>query len=105
VAGIERDWVRDLMESAAFKEQVQIAGGRLDLACAERTVRALVARNGVLMKPALAQRVDLPQFRIDGFLSNLQRVLNVDGYAVLSVDESNTVRLDMELFKKQFSVE
>ena len=105
VAGIERDWVRDLMESVAFKEQVQVAGGRLDLACAERAIRALVARNGVLMKPALAQRVDLPQFRIDGFLSNLQRVLNVDGYAVISVDESNTVRLDMELFKKQFSVE
>jgi hypothetical protein len=49
--------------------------------------------------------VDLPQFRIDGFLSNFERVLNVDGYPVVSVDDSETVRLDIDLLKKQFGLE
>ena len=40
-----------------------------------------------------------------GFLSNLQRVLNVDSYPVISVDASQTVRLDMELLKRQFGLE
>jgi hypothetical protein len=57
------------------------------------------------MKPALAQRLDLPQFRIDGFLSSFERVLNVDGYPVVSVDDSETVRLDIDLLKKQFGLE
>jgi hypothetical protein len=105
VAGIERDWVRELLNSPAFAEQMRIAGGRLDGARAEQALRALAARNGVLMKPALAQRVDLPQFRIDGFLSNFERVLNVDGYPVVSVDDSETVRLDIDLLKKQFGLE
>jgi hypothetical protein len=105
VAGIERDWVRELLDGPAFAEQMRIAGGRLDGARAEQALRALVAHNRVLMKPALAQRVDLPQFRIDGFLSNLQRVLNVDGYLVVSVDDSDTVRLDIDLLKKQFGLE
>ena len=105
VAGIERDWVRELLNGPAFAEQMRIAGGRLDGARAEQALRALAARNGVLMKPALAQRLDLPQFRIDGFLSSFERVLNVDGYPVVSVDDSETVRLDIDLLKKQFGLE
>jgi hypothetical protein len=105
VAGIERDWIRELLDGAAFAEQMRIAGGRLEAARAEQALRALVAHNGVLMKPALAQRVDLPQFRIDGFLSNLQRVLNVDGYLAVKVDDSDTVRLDVELLKRHFGLD
>jgi hypothetical protein len=93
------------LNGPAFAEQMRIAGGRLDGARAEQALRALAARNGVLMKPALAQRVDLPQFRIDGFLSSFERVLNVDGYPVVSVDDSETVRLDIDLLKKQFGLE
>jgi hypothetical protein len=32
-------------------------------------------------------------------------VLNVDGYPVVSVDDSETVRLDIDLLKKQFGLE
>jgi hypothetical protein len=103
VEGIERDWIQDLLDSPNFEEQKRVAGGRLDQGRVEQAIRALAAKNGVLMKPALAQRVDLPQFRIDGFLSSLQRILNVDGYPVVAVDESGTVRLNIELLKKQFA--
>jgi hypothetical protein len=105
VEGIEHDWIAEMLAGEVFREQMRIAGGRMDVGRAEQAIRVLVECNRVLMKAAMAQRLTMPLIRIDGFLSNLQRVLNVDGYPVVSVDDSETVRLDIDLLKKQFGVE
>jgi hypothetical protein len=105
VSGIERDWVSDFLASETLAEQMAILGGRLEISRVADAINALRSRNGVLMKTALAQKLGIPAFRIDGFLSNLQRVLNVDSYPMISVDASQTVRLDMELLKRQFGLE
>ena len=53
----------------------------------------------------LAGRIGLQVFRMGGFLSGLQRVLNLEGYQVLSVDKaSDTVRLNLDLLKTQFDL-
>lgn len=104
VSGIERDWVTDFLASETLAEQMAVLGGRLETSRVADAINALRSRNGVLMKAALAQKLGIPAFRIDGFLSNLQRVLNVDSYPVISVDASQTVRLDMELLKRQFGL-
>jgi hypothetical protein len=101
---LEKDWIAGLAASEVLAEQLQIAGGRLEVAKVEAAVRALVARNGVLLRAAFAKQMDLPLFRVDGFLSSLQRLLNIDGYPVLSVDASQTVRLDIQLLKTQFAL-
>lgn len=101
---IESDWIQSLTASDVLKSQMQIAGGRLELEKLEAAVRVLASRNGVLLKTAFASQLNMPVFRVDGFLANLQRVLNVDGYQVLSVDASHTVRLDIALLKTQFSI-
>jgi hypothetical protein len=95
----------DVLEASVFAEQMRNVGGRLDVARTGQAFRGWAMRNGVLLKPALAQRVDLPPFRIDGYLSNFERVLIVDGYPVVSVDDSDAVRLDIDLLKKQFGWE
>ena len=100
----EPDWIRDFAAGELLAEQLRIAGGRLEISKVEIAVRALVSRNGVMMKPAFAQSMEIPLFRVDGLLSNLQRVVNVDGYPVLSVDSSQTVRLDISLLKTQFGL-
>jgi hypothetical protein len=105
IGGIEKDWVADFLASETLTEQMAILGGRLEVSRVADAINALRSRNGVLMKTALAQKLGIPAFRIDGFLSNLQRVLNVDSYPVISVDASQTVRLDMELLKRQFGLE
>ena len=105
IGGIERDWVTDFLASETLTEQMAILGGRLEVSRVADAINALRTRNGVLMKTALAQKLGIPAFRIDGFLSNLQRVLNVDSYPVISVDTSQTVRLDIELLKRQFGLE
>jgi len=51
----------------------------------------------------LMQALGEPEFRLQGILVGLQRLLNVDGYQVIAVDAiSGTVALNRQLLKKQF---
>lgn len=100
----EKDWVAEFAACEVLAEQLRIAGGRLEIGKVEVAVRVLAARNGIMLRPAFAQKMEIPLFRVDGLLSNLQRVLNIDGYPVLSVDASQTVRLDIPLLKTQFGL-
>ena len=98
------DWVSQLLASEVFTQQMEVFGGRLRRDQVEQVLRVLVERNGVQMKSALAQRVGGPAIRIDGLLASLQRILNVDGYPVLAVDSSQTVRLNVVLLQEQFAL-
>ena len=70
-----------------------------------KILSALDERNGTILKTALAQRIGEPEFRINGILAVLRRILNVEGYPVLHVDESSgTVRLDQQLLRTQFEL-
>ena len=54
---------------------------------------------------ALARALEFPALRLPGLLAKVQRVLNIDGYAVLSRDDaSDTVELNRELLLKQFDL-
>ena len=54
---------------------------------------------------ALSRTLELASFRLSGALAKMQRVLNIDGYAVLSRDDaSDTVELNRELLLKQFDL-
>ena len=58
------------------------------------------------MKPSLAQALGVPLFRVDGLVQNICRILNVDGYEVLSFDRSTeTITLNIKLLKTQFEIE
>ena len=56
--------------------------------------------------PALAGAVEVPEHRLPGLLAATQRLLNVEGYAILDrQDAANTVVLNVPLLKKQFELE
>jgi hypothetical protein len=97
------DWVATLMASEVFVQQMEVFGGRLKKDQVEQALRVLAERNGVQMKPAFAQRLAVPPIRIDGLLASLQRILNVDGYPVLTSDASQTIRLNLMLLREQFA--
>jgi hypothetical protein len=99
------DWVNALMRSSVFKDQMSTFAGRLKADQVEKALRILADRNFVLLKSAFAQRLELSSLRIDGLIASLQRILNVEGYAVLSVDGSQTVRLNLQLLREQFDLE
>jgi len=100
------DWVDALFATDLFRRQHQLAG-RVAPApeVVRRTLLALDDRSGALLVGALAGKVGLPEFRMAGLLTGLRRVLNVEGYPVLTVDEASaTVRLNRELLDTQFDL-
>ena len=99
-------WIDRLFETDLFAEQRKQAART---ALPEERIRAILialdARGGKLTGPALAESLGVPLFRLGGIVSALRRVLNVDGYAVLSVDEtSETIELNRDLLATQFGL-
>jgi hypothetical protein len=106
-SGGQVNWVEALFNSATFANQVRLAGPaapRPELIITFLNV--LDERGGRVIKRALAQKIGQPELRINGIIAAMRRLLNVDGYGVLSVDEaSQTVILNLELLKVQFGLE
>lgn len=99
-------WIEALLKSPVWKAQMQMAGrvsGEVDRL--RQALQALDERGGKLTRQALGHRLGLAPVRIAGFVAGLRRVLNVDGYDVLEVDDaSDTVTLNRELLRKQFEL-
>ena len=99
-------WIRQLVDSEVFASQQRLAGR---LAPPSKTVREVLAtlevRRSRVPKRILAQVIHISEILLQEILEGLQRVLNVDGYQVISVEEeTDTVLLDIELLKKQFQL-
>jgi hypothetical protein len=70
-----------------------------------KLLTALDRRGGKLTSTALARAIDYPLLRMRGLLAVMQRLLNIDGYAVLTRDEaSDTVALQRDLLCRQFDL-
>jgi len=99
-------WIAAFLASPVLAEQKQLAGRSVpsDQQIAD-LLGALDVRGGKMTDSALARRLALPLIRLPGFLAVMQRVLNVEGYAVLTRDEaSNTVELNRDLLCRQFGL-
>jgi hypothetical protein len=63
----------------------------------------LEAHHGRLARRLLEQVLGEPAFRLRGLLAGVQRLLNVDGYQVLAVDDIfSPVVLNRQLLNTQF---
>lgn len=100
-------WIEELLASNAMKAQRKQAARTAISDERIRTVLgALDERGGKLTRTALANRLSVPAMRVGGILSALRRVLNLDGYPVLSIDEaSDTVELNIEVLAVQFGLQ
>jgi hypothetical protein len=106
-AELRTDWINRLLGSAVFLTQRRLAGR---MAPNDRVVKtflkALEAHHDRMTRHGLAQALGQPDFRMRGLLAGLQRLLNVDGYQVVAVDEtSDTIELNRQLLNKQFQLE
>jgi hypothetical protein len=67
---------------------------------------ALLAAGGRLPQASLAAAANVPEFRLPGVMSVLQRLLNVEGYEVVGYDPDGiTVVLDVGLLREQFHLD
>jgi len=99
-------WVARLLESETYALQRRSAAR---LIRGDDAIRALLdaldEAGGALTRRSVAQRVGLPEIRLAGFLEGVRRVLNLDGYEVLEIDEeSDSIRLNLELLLTQFDL-
>ena len=104
--GAAATWIDRLLETELFAAQRrQAARTALPEARIRAVLTALDARGGRLTGSALAERLGVPLFRLGGIVSALRRILNVDGYDVLSVDDaSETIQLNRDLLDTQFGL-
>lgn len=99
------DLVDALLASNLYVEQRDAMPRRPADAKIAAALRALVEAGGVLPLAVLAQRAGEAPLRATGFVTTLQRVLNVDSYPVLSLtDQDRTVRLNQQLLREQFGL-
>ena len=104
--GPAETWIDRLFETELFAAQRrQAARTALPAERIRAILAALDARGGKLTGPALAERLGVPLFRLGGIVSALRRILNVEGYDVLSVDDSSeTIQLNRDLLDTQFGL-
>lgn len=100
------EWLARLLTSPIFEEQKRLGGRGLPTDDVfAKLLGTLDRRGGKLTSVALARALEFPPLRLSGLLAKAQRVLNIDGYAVLSRDDaSDTVELNRELLLKQFDL-
>jgi len=102
-----RDWIEHLLTSPVYQRQASLMGrAALSPDLLRAILNALQDRGDRMLKSALAQRIAQPEFRLPGVIASLRRVMNVDGYPVITFEEaSGTVCLNRQLLTTQFEIE
>jgi hypothetical protein len=103
---VETGLVAMLFRSSIFEQQKKLAGRSIPSDEILRSVlSALDQRGGRMTSAAISRAVNYPPMRLRGLLAVMQRILNIDGFAVLTREEaSDTVDLNRELLKRQFDL-
>ena len=99
-------WIESLLTAPTFHRQRDKMGR---FAIDDASVRTLLvhidAHGGRSSLEQLARAIEAPPFRMRGVISTLQRMLNVEGFPVVSMEQSTgTVTLDLALLKAQFEL-
>lgn len=99
-------WIDHLLRSPILRARLQQAGRVAPTPEKVRSfLQALDERGGTMLRSALAQRLGEPELRMPGILAAMRRILNIEGYAVLSVDDaSGSVVLNRQLLEVQFEL-
>jgi PglZ domain len=100
------DWIDHLLSSPTFAAQRQMAGRRApDARTVEIFLRELDRHHDRMSQRLLAQALGQTELRLRGILVGLQRLLNVEGYQVVAIDDATgTIELNRPLLVKQFQL-
>lgn len=101
------DWIERLFASQAYKDQKgKIKRHPLDDGTVRASLQALVASGGIMTPVAFATAANVAVARLDGMMAKLQRILNVDGYEIITLDRTeNRVELSVAKLRRQFDIE
>ncbi|MFD2082893.1 PglZ domain-containing protein [Actinopolymorpha cephalotaxi] len=94
-------WITRVLASDAVTAQLQrVRRGGMPAERLEVLLRALDAHGGAATRAVVARVLDIPDGRVANQVAAAQRVVNLDGYEVLTI-EGDTVRLNAALLRTQ----
>jgi hypothetical protein len=103
-AAVALSWLSTLLGSETYATQRRLAGRAAPTdALVRRLVTALALRGGRMTRAGLSQSLEIPMFRLGGFVSATRRVLNVDQAQILR-DDGDDIVLDVALLRAQFAL-
>jgi hypothetical protein len=101
----DSDWVNALVAHSEFRQQMEQPGVRIKTEQIVEALRALDSSGGRLLRPVFASRMNLALVRVGTTVAAMQRVLNYDGYSILTIDEAaDMVVLNRSLLEVQFKL-
>ena len=101
----DSDWVTALLAHPEFRQQMEQPGIRIKTEQIVEALRALDSAGGRLLRPVFASRMNLALVRVGTTVAAMQRVLNYDGYSILTIDEAaDMVVLNRSLLEVQFKL-
>lgn len=102
-----KDWIKRLLASQAYKDQKEMIRRHApEDALIQSSLAALDANGGIMTPAAFAKAADLPPARLDPLIAQMKRLLNVDGYEILTLNRNeNKVELNVAKLKRQFDLE
>lgn len=101
------DLITQVLTSQVYTAQMRLAGRAAAGAAplVEAVLQTLIDRGGRAHQETVASAGGLPYASIGQGLAVVKRLLNVEGYDILSYDsDGETLRLDVDLLKDQFGV-
>jgi len=98
-------WIGALFDSAVYESIKSRSGRGIKDEQLHAFLELMDANQGQVMEAMVIRQLSIPKLRIRGFLSGVQKLLNVDGYPILSVErDSQTVKLNINDLKQQFEL-
>jgi hypothetical protein len=100
-------WLDRLFASTGYKDQKEFVRRHApEDALVRRCLEALDSNGGIMTPAAFSNVADVPAARLDGLIARIQRLLNVDGYDILTFSRSeNRIELNAPKLKRQFDLD
>lgn len=100
-------WIDRLLSSQAYKDQKDFVRRHApEDELIQRCLAALDSQGGIMTPAAFSKAADVAAGRLDGLIARIQRLLNVDGYEILTLSRAeNKIELNVTKLKRQFDLE
>jgi hypothetical protein len=101
------EWIGRLFACPVYKAQKELVRRHAPEDEVVRRALAVLEGGGGLMTPAaFSHLAGIPAARLDGLVARIQRLLNVDGYEVLTLNRAeNKIELNVPRLRRQFDLE
>jgi hypothetical protein len=100
-------WIARLLSSQAYKDQKDFVRRHApEDELIQRCLTVLDAQGGIMTPAAFSKAADVAAGRLDGLIARIQRLLNVDGYEILTFSRAeNRIELNVTKLKRQFDLD